>query len=102
VKTIQSEELQANLNEVLNSARNERIVIYRQGKPCAILAGIQDYDNEDLELATSQDFWLMIQQRRSEGNSIPLANVEAQLKKRRRKTARPGSPARKPQTRKQF
>jgi hypothetical protein len=29
VKTIQSEELQANLNEVLNSARNERIVIYR-------------------------------------------------------------------------
>ena len=100
MKTIPVRELQTNLDAVLNSSQNERIVIYREGKPCAVLVGIQDYDAEDLQLATSPDFWLMIRQRRAEGRSIPLAEVESQLATRRGKSAGQRSAARKPRNHK--
>ena len=100
MKTIPVRELQTNLDAVLNSSQNERIVIYREGKPCAVLVGIQDYDAEDLQLATSRNFWLMIGQRRAEGSSIPLAEVESQLASGRGKSASPRSAARKPRNHK--
>ena len=96
MKTIPANELQTNLDAVLNSSQSERILISREGKPCAVLVGIQDYDAEDLQLATSPDFWLMIRQRRAEGSSLPLAEVEAQLKNRRRKSGGQRSATRKP------
>ena len=96
MKTIPANELQTNLDAVLNSSQSERILISREGKPCAVLVGIQDYDAEDLQLATSPDFWLMIRQRRAEGGSLPLAEVEAQLNNRRRKSGGQRSASRKP------
>lgn len=96
MKTIPSQELRTNLDDVLNSSQSERIVISRESKPCAVLVGIQDYDAEDLQLATSPDFWLMIRQRREEGRSIPLAEVEAQLTTRRGKSGGQRSATRKP------
>jgi prevent-host-death family protein len=96
MKTIPSQELQTNVDAVLDSSQSERIVISRQGKPCAVLVGIQDYDAEDLQLATSPDFWLMIHQRRTEGRSVPLADVETQLKTRRGKLGGQRSAGRKP------
>lgn len=98
MKTIPTKELQANLDAVLDSSQQERIIISRGGKPCAVLVGIQNYDAEDLQLAGSPDFWLMIRQRRSEGRSIPLDEVEARLKMRRRKPASGPGPSRKPKT----
>lgn len=47
----------------------------------------QPDDEEDLQLATSPEFWRMIEERRC-GPSIPLAELEARLKK-----ARPVKPA---------
>jgi len=87
VKTIPARELQTNLDAVLNSSQEERVVIYREGKPCAVLVGIQDYDAADLQFATSADFWLMIRQRRTAGSSIPLAEVESRLVRRRGSSA---------------
>jgi prevent-host-death family protein len=98
MKTIPAKELQANVDAVLNSSQQERIIISRAGKPCAVLVGIQNYDAEDLQLATSPDFWLMIRQRRSQGRSVPLAEVEARLKTRRHKAAPRPTPRRKPRT----
>jgi prevent-host-death family protein len=99
VKIIPAKELQTNLDAVLDSSQNERIVIYRQGKPSAVLVGIQDYDAEDLRLATSPEFWRMIRQRRAAGRSIPLAEAEAQLTPSRRKPTGQRSAAKKPQGR---
>jgi prevent-host-death family protein len=79
MKTIPAQELRTNLEEVLSSAQAERIVISRRGKPCAVLVGIENYDAEDLRLASSHDFWEMIRQRRTTGKSIPLAEVEERL-----------------------
>jgi prevent-host-death family protein len=98
MKSIAAKELQANLDAVLNSSQKERIVISRAGKPCAVLVGIEDCDAEDLQLAASPDFWLMIRQRRSQGRSVPLAEVEAQLKVHRDKPARRATPRGKPRS----
>jgi prevent-host-death family protein len=79
MKTIPIKKLQTDLDAVLKSSQKERILISRDGKPCAVLVGVEDYDTEDLRLATSPDFWLMIRQRRIQGSSVPLAEVESRL-----------------------
>jgi prevent-host-death family protein len=82
MKRIAVDDLRCNADAVLDSAQSDRIVISRAGKPCAVLVGIEEYDAEDLTLATSDDFWRMIQQRRVHGKSIPLEDVEARLQLR--------------------
>ncbi len=77
--SIAEKELQADLDSILTRAQSERIVISRRGKPCAVLVGIEDYDTEDLKLASSEDFWGMIRERRVSGKSVPLAEVETRL-----------------------
>jgi prevent-host-death family protein len=86
MKSIPAKELRTNLDAVLSSAQSERIVISRHGKPCAVLVGIENYDAEDMRLASSPEFWHMIRQRRTTGKSLTLAEVEARL----------GIPSRKP------
>jgi prevent-host-death family protein len=76
---VPEKELEQNLESILTRAQSERIVISRHGKPRAVLIGIEDYDSEDVGLASSEDFWRMIRQRRASGKSIPLAEVEARF-----------------------
>jgi len=86
MRSIPEKELHTNLDAILSSAQRQRIVISRRGKPCAVLVAVEDCDAEDLRLASSEEFWRMIQQRRTHGKSLPLAEVEALL----------GIPTRKP------
>jgi prevent-host-death family protein len=87
MSNVPEKELQQNLDSILTRAQTERIVISRRGKPCAVLVGIEDYDAEDLQLASSHTFWEMIRQRRTAGKSIPLAEVEERLEVTSRKSA---------------
>ena len=82
MKTISDLEAQSDLKGVLDSAQEERIVITRQGKPAAVVLGLESYDAEDLQLAGSPDFWRMIDARRREGSAIPLAEARARLEAR--------------------
>ena len=79
MSNVPEKELQQNLDSILTRAQTERIVISRRGKPCAVLVGIEDYDAEDIELASSEGFWQMIRLRRTTGKSVPIAEVEARL-----------------------
>ncbi len=79
MRSIPEKELRADLDSILTRAQSERIVISRRGKPCAVLVGIEDYDTEDLKLASSEGFWAMIRERRVGGKSVPHAEVEARL-----------------------
>ena len=72
-------ELEQNLDSILTRGQGERIVISRRGKPCAVLVGIEDYESEDLGVASSEESWRMIRLRRGSGKSVPLAEVEARL-----------------------
>jgi prevent-host-death family protein len=76
---VPDKELKQNMDLILTRAQSERIVISRHGKPCAVLVGIEDYDAEDLGLASSEEFWRMIRLRRASGKSFPLEDVETRL-----------------------
>ena len=78
MKSVSALEAQSDIQEVLNTAQGERVVITRDGKPSAVIVGIESYDEEDLQLAKSSDFWRMIEERRS-GSSIPLSDLKARL-----------------------
>ncbi|MCY2993516.1 MAG: type II toxin-antitoxin system Phd/YefM family antitoxin [Planctomycetota bacterium] len=78
MKSVSDQDAQANFQDVLASAQNERVVITRQGKPSAVVLGLESCDEADLRLAVSPEFWTMIQLRR-QGNSIPLAELKVRL-----------------------
>ena len=79
MKTMTMGEAQADLAAVVETAQHDRVVLERDGKPCAIIVGLDNYDAEDFAWATSREFWDMIEARRSTGRSSPLAEVRARL-----------------------
>ena len=78
MKSVSATEVQSNLEAVLDSAQKERVMVTRAGKPSVVIVGIESYDAEDLRLASSPEFWQMIEERRH-GPSIPLAELKARL-----------------------
>jgi len=79
VKPITAVQAEADFDKVLDSAQKERIVIMRGGKPSAVVVGVESYDEEELELATSPEFWRMIEARRRRGPSILLSELRTRL-----------------------
>jgi antitoxin (DNA-binding transcriptional repressor) of toxin-antitoxin stability system len=57
---------QATLDQCLDEAQHERVVITRNGKPIALLVNIEGLDEEQLELGSSNTFWKLITERRSQ------------------------------------
>jgi antitoxin (DNA-binding transcriptional repressor) of toxin-antitoxin stability system len=45
-------------------AQRERVVIRRNGKPVAMVIGIEGMDEEQLQLGSSDKFWRLITERR--------------------------------------
>ncbi|OIP32881.1 MAG: hypothetical protein COW04_05515 [Deltaproteobacteria bacterium CG12_big_fil_rev_8_21_14_0_65_43_10] len=54
---------QATLKFCINEARQERVIVTRQGKPVALVIGI---DEEQLELGSDDSFWKLIEERRTQ------------------------------------
>jgi prevent-host-death family protein len=80
MKTISNHDAQVDIDAVLDSAQSERIIVTRNGKPSAVIVGLESYDEEDLRLASSAHFWRMIQERRGSGTSISLSELKTRLK----------------------
>lgn len=78
MKTISGNAADSQLADVLDSAQEDKVLITRNGRPSAIVIGVEDYDAEDLTLATSSEFWDLIRSRRN-GRLVPLAEVKRQL-----------------------
>jgi prevent-host-death family protein len=72
------ERFAAELNQLMDAAQHERILVTRDGRPFAMIVGIEHKDAEDLQLESSPEFWRMIEQRR-QSPSVRLEDVEAQL-----------------------
>ena len=79
MKSVSADYAKSNLKALLNSAQKERILVTRRGKPCAVILGVESYDEEDLQLASSPEFWRMIEKRRQEP-SISLSELKARLR----------------------
>jgi antitoxin (DNA-binding transcriptional repressor) of toxin-antitoxin stability system len=70
----------ANLDTCINDSQHERIVITREGKPVALIVGIEGLDREQLRLGTSDKFWKLIGERRSQ-RTLSRAELEQRLNK---------------------
>ena len=55
---------QASLNTCIEDAQDERVLITRGGKPVALVVGVRELDDEQLELASSKKFRSLIDERR--------------------------------------
>jgi len=55
-----------------------RLVVTRNGRPFALVVGIENKDQEDLQLEASSEFWQMIGQRRLEP-TVRLRHLKAGL-----------------------
>jgi prevent-host-death family protein len=76
VKTIAIQD--ANLEECVQQAQAERVVITRRGKPIAVLLGVKGLDWEQLELGYSDEFWSLIRERRQQ-RTISRRELEKRL-----------------------
>ncbi|HMF11434.1 MAG TPA: hypothetical protein VKE94_03990 [Gemmataceae bacterium] len=62
----------------MQAAQRERVLITQNGKPLALVVGVENKDEEDIHLESSPEFWRMIEERRREP-TVRLKDVEAEL-----------------------
>ncbi len=66
---------QTSLNTCIEDAQNERVLITSAGKPVALVVGVEELDEEQLELAGSKRFWSLIAERRKQ-KTLTRAELE--------------------------
>jgi prevent-host-death family protein len=76
MKKINLEE--ATLDGCVRDAQQERVIVTRNGRPAALIVGIEDLDEEQLELAGSAKFWALIAERRKE-KTVSRTTLEKEL-----------------------
>jgi prevent-host-death family protein len=76
VKTVGIE--QTTLDSCVREAQDDRVVVTRAGRPVAIVVGLADFDEEQIRLGISDEFWKMISARRRE-SAITRAELERRL-----------------------
>jgi prevent-host-death family protein len=76
VKTVGIE--QATLDSCVREAQDDRVLVTRAGRPVAIVVGLADFDEEQIRLGISDEFWKMISARRREP-AITRAELERRL-----------------------
>ena len=69
---------QAVLDSCIEDAQRARVVLTRNGKPVALLVGIEGMDEEQLQRASSDRFWTLIAERRAQ-KTISRTELERQV-----------------------
>ncbi len=79
MKTISVRDLQKKVRESVDAAQSDRIVITRQGKPAAVLVGVEGADWETLVLETNAKFWRLVEKRRKQ-RTLSLTEMRKRLR----------------------
>ena len=67
-----------NLNSCVSEAQQHRVVVTRNGKPVALVVGVEGLDAEQIELGTNPTFWKLIARRRRQP-TITRAQLEQKI-----------------------
>ena len=70
----------AKLDSCISDSQHERVVITREGKPVALIVGVEGLDQEQLQLGTSDKFWKLIGERRGQ-RTLNRVELEQRLNK---------------------
>ena len=57
---------QATLDACVRESQGERVLVTRDGRPVAIVVGVADLDEDQLQLGASDTFWQLITTRRKQ------------------------------------
>lgn len=79
MKTISVRDLQRKIRESVDAAQKDCVVVTRNGKPAALLIGVEGQDWESVVLQTSARFWKLIDDRRAE-ETVPIAKMRRRVK----------------------
>jgi prevent-host-death family protein len=67
-----------NLTKRLRDANCDQVVLTRNGKPVAVLVGVEGLDLEQIALGYSDEFWTLIRKRRRQ-KTISRKELESRL-----------------------
>ena len=68
----------ADLDTCVSDAQHERVVLTRNGKPIALIVGVEGMDEEQLQLGSSDNFWKLIAERRAQ-RAFSRAELERKM-----------------------
>jgi PHD/YefM family antitoxin component YafN of YafNO toxin-antitoxin module len=57
---------QSTLDTCVSEAQRDRVVIMHNGKPIALIISVKGMDEEQLQLASSDRFWKLVEERRAQ------------------------------------
>jgi antitoxin (DNA-binding transcriptional repressor) of toxin-antitoxin stability system len=72
----------ATLNSCVKDAQQERLIITRNGKPVALIIGVEGMDEEQVRLGSSNKFWPLIAKRRAQ-KTLSRAEMEKKIPRSR-------------------
>jgi len=81
MKTMTVFEARNHFSRTLEAAKDDLVIVTRNGKPVAAIQGIDDDDIEDLLLERSERFWEMIARAR-QGKPIAIDALRRQVQQR--------------------
>ena len=81
MKTMTVFEARNHFSRTLEAAKDDVVIVTRNGRPVAAIQGIDDDDIEDLLLERSERFWDMIARARR-GRSIAIDTLRRQVNRR--------------------
>jgi hypothetical protein len=76
MKTMQMENV--TLDTCVAEAQADRVILTRNGAPVALIVGVEDLDQDQVELSGSDGFWRLIAERRKQG-TLSRAELERRL-----------------------
>jgi prevent-host-death family protein len=78
MKTVSVRDLQKQIRESVDASQKDRVVVTRNGKPTAILIGVEGEDWESVVRQSSRGFWKLIERRRRE-KTVSLKELRGML-----------------------
>lgn len=87
MKVVAIKAAKAHLSGVCESAQDERVLITKHGRPCALLVGVEGRDLEDVLTASNPDFWRLIEERRRQP-TIDASEMRRRLAQPKRRRAK--------------
>jgi prevent-host-death family protein len=78
MKVVALRDAKQQLSGCVVRAQRERVLITKQGRPAALMIGVEGHDLEDVLLMQNPRFWKMIEARRAQP-TLSLKEVRQQL-----------------------
>jgi prevent-host-death family protein len=75
MKVLAMRDAKTGLSATLDEAQHERVLITRNGKPSAIVIGVEGRDFEDVLLMSNPKFWAMIEASRKNPKTYSMEEV---------------------------